>query len=252
MESMRINRYLAACGLGSRRSVEALIKGGRVDIEGYPCRDLSTVVQPGDKVFVDGEPAVLPSITTWLMLNKPPGTLCSRHDPQGRTLIYHVLPKSARRLHYVGRLDFQSRGLVLLTDAGKTTHALLHPSYEVERTYEVTLREPISPSDMEALRHGVVLENGEVTGKAVVKGISPKKEPMTRLAITLTEGKNREVRRMLAAIGHTVIDLQRVAFGGLSLGDLPEGSHRALTSDEISLLESLPRLSPRSNQRTDT
>src|SRR5690606_22976103 len=138
------NRYLALCGFGSRRAVEELVRGGAVTVDGAPVSDLSAQIGEGQKVKVNGKPAVPPREHDYVMLNKPKGYLCSAGDPFDRPTIYRLLPPAYRKLHYVGRLDYNSRGLVLLTNEGGLTHSLLHPSREIPRTYKVWTRKPLA------------------------------------------------------------------------------------------------------------
>jgi 23S rRNA pseudouridine2605 synthase len=226
----RLNKYLALCGFGSRRSVEDLIRAGSVTIGGEVVTDLARRVTDEDKVAVNGRPARPPSEHTYILFNKPPGYLCSRSDPFGRPIIYDLLPEKYRRLHYVGRLDFQSRGLLLLTTDGDWTQGLLHPSHEVPRTYLVQTESPLSRHDADELREGVRIGPDE-TAKAV--SVKPAEAGWE---ITLKEGKKREIRRMLEVLDHKVIDLQRIRFGGLELGDVPEGKFRPLNASEIARL----------------
>jgi 23S rRNA pseudouridine2605 synthase len=229
--TMRLNRYLAACGLGSRRAVEALILAGQVQINGKPCADLATQVEATDAVVVAGKPAQLPGKATCLLLNKPPGYLCSRTDPTDKPLVYALLPKELQTLHYVGRLDFLSRGLLLFTDDGELTQALLHPSREVERVYQVMTDRPLDSADLEALRTGLILEDDLKTLPARVRKLDP-----GWYELTLKEGKNREIRRMMRFLNHKVRDLCRVQYGPIKLGDLEEGSSRLLSKSEIQSL----------------
>lgn len=229
-EAARLNKYLALCGFGSRRSVEALITGGAVTLNGETVTDLGRRVSEGDEVAVMGRPARPPREHTYILLNKPPGYLCSRSDPHGRRIIYDLLPREHLRLHYAGRLDYHSRGLVLLTTDGDWTQGLLHPSREVPRTYRVKTQNPLTGDDAARLRGGVDIGESE---KAKAVAVKPAGDAWD---ITLKEGKKREIRRMLEVIDHKVIDLQRIRFGGLELGDLPEGGFRPLNPSEIARL----------------
>jgi pseudouridine synthase len=227
---MRINRYLALCGFGSRRAVEDLIRGGAVTVAGEVVYDLGRQVGEGEKVAVLGKPARPPKAHEYVLLNKPKGYLCSAGDPFDRPTIYRLLPAEFRTLHYVGRLDYNSRGLVLLTNDGGLTHSLLHPSREVPRTYAVKTRKALADSDVEALLEGVDIGFERPAAAASVRHVDDHYE------IVLQEGKNREIRRMLEAVGHRVVDLQRIRFGAIGLGDLPEGAWRRLTAPEIARL----------------
>lgn len=228
---MRLNRFLAACGFGSRRSVEHLIVTGLVKVNGQPCLELATQVSEADQVTVSGKTAALPAQSTCVLMNKPAGYLCSRTDPADKPLVFELLPVKWRSLHYVGRLDFLSRGALLFTDDGALTQALLHPSREVERVYEVVTDTPLEPQSLASLRTGLTLEDGLRTMPAKVR-----KLPHGSYELTLREGKNREIRRMMMSLGHRVKDLRRLSYGPIELEDLAEGQCRALTSEEIQSL----------------
>jgi 23S rRNA pseudouridine2605 synthase len=246
---MRLNRYLAACGFGSRRAVESWIREGLVVINGQACLDLGRQVGEVDEVFVDGRKATLPAATTCMALYKPAGYLCSRTDPAGKPLVFSLLPPKWRGLHYVGRLDFLSRGLLLLTDDGILTQALLHPSREVERVYQVSLSQPLAAEDIAALRQGFVLEDGLRTLPARVKHL--KTEGEATYELTLREGKNREIRRMMSSFGLRVQDLCRVQYGPIGLDGLAEGEWRILSNDELQLLRHVCGLSPGQGDKVD-
>jgi 23S rRNA pseudouridine2605 synthase len=230
---MRINKYLARCGKGSRRGVESLILEGKVSVNGKIVTALSQEVQEGDAVKLQGKICLLPRQSTHIIFNKPPGFLCSKSDPQERLLIYDKLPKEFVRLHYVGRLDYASRGLLLLTDDGELSQNLCLPKNQVPKTYWVQLSKKLSDEDQAKLRKGMRLSDGLKTKPAKVKVRGPWAE------ITLTEGKNREIRRMMQDLGYGVQDLQRVSFGNLALGSLKEGKHRKLTEQEVAGLQEL-------------
>ena len=226
----RINRYLALCGFGSRRAVEELVRAGQVTVDGGVVTDLAFQVEDRHKVKVGGKAAKPPSQHVYGVLNKPPGYLCSATDPYERPTIYDLLRSEHGRLHYVRRLDYRSRGLLILTTDGEWTQRLLHPSHEVPRTYRIRTHMPFKESELRLLRNGVEIGDG-----VIAKAVSAKKTP-EGAEIVLKEGKNREIRRMLEVLGHKVIDLQRIRFGGLELGDLPEGDFRLLTASEVSRL----------------
>jgi 23S rRNA pseudouridine2605 synthase len=226
----RINRYLALCGFGSRRAVEELIRAGLVKVNGVVVTDLSHKVAQGQKVSVQGKAAKPPEEHIYGVLNKPPGYLCSATDPYDRPTIYDLLRGEHSRLHYVGRLDFRSRGLLILTTDGELTQKLLHPSHEVPRTYLVQTHTPFKEAELRDLRNGVEIGDG-----VIAKAVSARKIG-NGAEIVLKEGKNREIRRMLEVLGHKVIDLQRIRFGGLELGELPEGEFRLLEPSEIARL----------------
>jgi 23S rRNA pseudouridine2605 synthase len=227
---MRINRYLAQCGLGSRRSVEDLIRFGRVTVNGEK-PDLGYAVAEGDVVALDGKPIQPAQVFTYLIFNKPPGYLCSRGDTHGRPTVYDLLPPEHQTLHYVGRLDMDSRGLLFFTNDGDLTLALTHPSQGVLRTYAVRTTKPLSDEDVADLLGGIEVEPEVVFRAAEVE------QTQTGYRLSLREGKKREIRRLLHALHHHVTDLKRIAFGGVRLGDVPEGKWRKMTEEEVATLK---------------
>jgi len=234
---MRLNRYLALCGLGSRRAVEDLIRFGRVQVNGTKA-GLATDVGDTDRVEVDGKPVRPEEKHTYLLFNKPAGYLCSRGDTHGRSTVYDLLPSELHRLHYVGRLDKNSRGLLFFTSDGELTASLTHPSHGVLRVYEVETEYRLTDQDMELLLEGVEVEDGVVLKCAAVR------ETARGYEIGLREGKKREIRRLLYALNHRVVDLKRVEFGGVELGDLPEGEFRELSPEELKRLRPASTPSP--------
>ncbi|MDQ8043109.1 MAG: pseudouridine synthase [Solirubrobacteraceae bacterium] len=233
---MRLAKYLAHAGVASRRAAEDLIVQGRVRVD----RSLVTTpvffVEPGMKVFVDGEPVgSLDEVATVVYaVNKPVGVVSTSWDPQGRMAVTEFAPPEAGRVYPVGRLDIDSSGLILVTNDGDLAHKLTHPSFEVPKTYEVRIAHPpISRRDVEHLRRGVELDDGW-TLPAEAEQHGP-----AHFAITLREGRNRQVRRMCEAIGHPVKDLKRIRFGTLELGHLHEGSVRRLKAQEVDQLRRL-------------
>jgi len=238
---MRLNRYLALCGLGSRRAVEDRIRAGQVKINGKVA-GLASDVSEKDTVEVGGRVLKAPETHTYLILNKPAGYLCSRGDTHDRETIYDLLSPEYQNLHYVGRLDKESRGLIFLTNDGALTAALTHPRYEVLRIYEARTETPLTTEEFSHLRRGIEVEPGAIYQCAKVETIPGG----CRLA--LREGKKREIRRMLAALGHRVTDLYRTEFGGVELGALPEGKVRPLSKEEVEMLRQAvpqaPNLAP--------
>lgn len=236
---MRLQKYLARAGIASRRASEEIILEGRVRVDGEVVTELGTKVDPErSRVEVDGR-AVEPSPPLWIVLHKPPGVLCSRGDPRGRPTIYELLPEGPpQELFHVGRLDFLSEGLLLLTNEGGVANRILHPSREVPRRYEVSVLEPVPRDLAERLLSGVELEDGPAAASAAatLPGESPGRR---RLLVTLEEGRNREIRRMLAELDVKIESLRRVAFGPIELGDLPSGEHRRLTPEEVERLREI-------------
>jgi 23S rRNA pseudouridine2605 synthase len=226
---MRLNRYLALCGLGSRRACEEIILGGAVRLNGRPVRELATVVAPGDTVVARGR-IVRPASSRYLVLHKPSGCLSSRQSQGGKPTIYDLLPPEAGVLPHVGRLDADSEGLLLLTNDGALAQALTHPSRHVEKEYEVVLDRAFDAGFIPKLLKGVYLEEGRAKAAQVhVEGAN-------KLRVVLTQGINRQIRRMFAALGYKVKRLTRTRLGPLRLGRLPRGSWRELRGGEVDSL----------------
>jgi 23S rRNA pseudouridine2605 synthase len=235
-EPVRLQKFLANAGVASRRKAEELILAGRVSKNGDVVRELGTRVIPGeDQVQVDGR-SVVPANAVWIALHKPAGYLTSRGDPQGRHTIYELLPPEHRGLFYVGRLDYDTEGLILLTNDGDVAHRLQHPRYEVRRVYEVVVSGAVAPATRDRLLSGVQLEDGPA--RALNVQVIARTEAETRLQVTLAEGRKREVRRLFSALGHPVIRLKRVSFGPIELGDLPPARWRLLNASEVAALNS--------------
>ena len=232
---MRIQRALARAGVLSRRKAEELVSNGRVTVNGVLAQVGQTVDPERDVIKVDGEKIGAPSPLEWFVLHKPAGVITSRNDPEGRRTVFDLVPKTPG-LTYVGRLDFLTEGVLLLTTDGAAAHRLTHPSHEIERTYVASV---LGEGDMaaEEARHGVQLEDGIVRPKR----ISAQKLGRGRweLTITIAEGRNREVRRLCEAVGLEVDRLVRVKFGPVELGDLASGKVRSLTKQERLALDKL-------------
>jgi 23S rRNA pseudouridine2605 synthase len=232
---MRLAKFLANSGVASRRAAEEIIRAGRVTIDGEtvcdPARDVPDVDPP--QVTVDRRPVAPPRQTVVYAVNKPPGVVSTARDPQRRPTVVSLVP-SPTRLYPVGRLDIDTTGLILLTDDGDLAHRLTHPRYEVPRTYRALLAEAPTPAALRRLRGGVALEDG-LTAPATVRRIGG--VGSRAIELTIHEGRKRQVKRMCEAVGHPVVSLQRVAVGGLVLGDLPPGSHRRLSEGEVQALK---------------
>ena len=226
---MRLNRYLALCGLGSRRACEEVILGGGVRINGRPVRELATLVGPDDTVVARGR-VVRPAQSRYLVLHKPSGCLSSRQSQGGKPTVYDLIPRDAGNLPHVGRLDAESEGLLLLSNDGTLAQAITHPSRHVEKEYEVILDRSFDPALTAKLLKGVYLEEGRA--KAAHVHI----EGGNKLRVVLTQGINRQIRRMFAALGYKVKRLTRTRLGPLKLGRLPRGAWRELTVREIDSL----------------
>jgi 23S rRNA pseudouridine2605 synthase len=229
----RLNKYLAHAGIGSRRHCEELIVRGRVSVNGRVVRELGTKVEAGDAVSVDGQPLHDEKLVYWLV-NKPRGYLCTNFDPGGRPRAVDLVPHVSQRVYTVGRLDEDSEGLLLLTNDGELANRLTHPRFGVEKTYQVQVAGRPSREDIEQLLKGVWLSDGHVRARRVRRLKSQGES--TWLEIVLNEGKNREIRRMLARLGHKVMVLRRVAIGPVRLDKLRRGKARRLKKEELQRL----------------
>lgn len=231
----RLNKYLAHSGVGSRRHCDELIAAGRIRVNGEVVRELGVKVDPAiHKIAVDDRQIHAERFVYWV-LNKPRGYLCTNNDPSGRPLALDLVPHIDQRVYTVGRLDEDSEGLLLLTNDGDLANQLMHPRYGVEKTYEVLVAGSPSPDDLQQLLTGVWLSDGRVKAKQVKR--FKRQGESTWLKIVLSEGKNREVRRMLAKLNHKVMRLKRVAIGPVKLDRLPKGKSRKLSLAELTELQ---------------
>ena len=227
---MRLQKFLASAGVASRRAAEEIVRSGRVTVDGAEVRDPARDVTNANVVAVDGRPVAPEAERVVYAVNKPRGVVSTASDPQGRPTVL-TLVSSPLRLYPVGRLDIDTTGLILLTNDGDLAHRLLHPSFELPRTYRARVASPpVSQAAVMALRRGVTLDDGP-TAPARVRRLAP-----DRLEITLREGRKRQVKRMCEHVGHRVRSLERIAFGPLTLGDLAPGSSRRLTTAEVAAL----------------
>jgi 23S rRNA pseudouridine2605 synthase len=237
---MRLQKFLARAGVASRRASEELIRAGRVRVDGEVVVVQGVQVDPSRSVVeVDGRRVELAS-ARWIMLHKPPGYLCTRDDPAGRPTIYDLVDPALGHLFHVGRLDYMSEGLLLLTNDGDVAAALLHPRNRVSRRYQVTVARPVPEGVDDRLLEGVELDDG-IARIESFRRLSGGRRDQVVLQLTLREGRNREVRRLMEAVGLTVHSLKRVAFGPLELKGLPRGSWRALEEHEVARLRALER-----------
>lgn len=230
----RLNRYLAAAGFGSRRSCDNLIQAQRVAIDGVIVTQPGVRVSEGQEVTVDRRPVQRQKLVYWLV-NKPRGYLCTNHDPAGRPRVVELLTHVPQRVYTVGRLDEDSEGLLLLTNDGELAQRLTHPRFGVEKTYLVQVAGKPEPDLVAKLTKGVWLAEGLAKAKRAKR--LREQGNSTWLEIVLAEGKNREIRRMLAKLGNKVLHLRRVAIGPIKLDRLKSGKCRKLSLPELSLLK---------------
>ncbi|MBK9305640.1 MAG: rRNA pseudouridine synthase [Nitrospira sp.] len=236
--AVRLQKLIASTGLSSRRKAETLIATGRVTVNGKVVTELGTKVDPDrDHVKVDGKHLNSAQPYVYLMLNKPKNVMSTLDDPGGRDTVKDFLHGVSVRVFPVGRLDFDSEGLMLLTNNGELAQALLHPRYQVSKTYLIKVKGVLTESEIGQLQHGVKLEDG-MTSPAVVKKIK-RAEANSWLEITIREGRKHQVKRMLESVGHMVIKLMRVRMGPLVLGHLEPGEFRFLTDREANALREL-------------
>jgi 23S rRNA pseudouridine2605 synthase len=224
---VRLNAYLARAGVASRRKADDLIKAGRVTVNGEPGQ-LNTFVESRDRVLVDGEPVALQQLA-YRLLHKPRGVVTTASDPQGRPTVVELVPDEPRVVP-VGRLDADTTGALLLTNDGELAHRLAHPRYGVEKVYTATVEGEPSDDDLRLLADGVELEDGK-TAPARVRRLA-----RDRVELSIHEGRNRQVRRMLAAVAHPVVHLHRSRYAGLGLDGIEPGCWRDLTADEVAQL----------------
>ena len=236
---MRLQRYLAASGVASRRRCEELIVAGLVRVNGRVVRELGTTVGPGDVVEYAGrivEPAHEPA---YLVMNKPHGVVTTMRDPEGRRTIADVLVrgKVTRRVVPVGRLDYETSGVLLLTDDGALANILTHPRYGVEKTYRAIVRGRLTPDQVASLQSGVRLDDGRAE-PAQLRVVATKRDRSV-VDLTIHEGRNRQVRRMFDELDRPVLELTRLRFGPVALGDLAPGAIREASTRELSALSAL-------------
>jgi 23S rRNA pseudouridine2605 synthase len=232
---VRLAKYLAHAGVGSRRACEQIIRARRVTVGGTTVADPARDVAAAAAVAVDGRPVATDNAPVVYAVNKPAGVVCTARDPQGRPTVVSLVASDVR-LYPVGRLDIDTTGLILLTNDGELAHRLTHPSFEVEKAYRATVANPpVREAALRSLRRGVVLDDGP-TAPARVSRLGA-----DTLEIAIHEGRKRQVKRMCEAVGHPVRRLERVRFGPLELGGLRPGSNRLLTTPEVAALSAAPR-----------
>jgi 23S rRNA pseudouridine2605 synthase len=233
---MRVQKFLARAGVASRRGSEDLMTAGRVKVNGVVVTELGVKVDPAvDVVSVDGKCVSLAEEPVYIAFHKPPGVVTTMSDPQGRTTVAELVPvKQHPGLFPVGRLDYETTGLLLFTTDGELSHRILHPKWKVEKTYRVLVDGRVEDPELDRLREGVSLDDG-LTAPARVAAL--RRGATSYCEIAIREGRKRQVRRMFSAIGHPVIELHRVSFGPVGLGDLSKASWRYLTPHEVSALK---------------
>jgi len=230
---MRINRYLALCGVASRRGAEKIIQQGRVQVNGHAVVDLASQIDEGrDQVQVDGKPVQPQKKKIYVLLHKPKGYVTTVHDERDRKTVMELLDLR-ERLAPVGRLDYQSEGLLLLTNDGDLIFRLLHPRFKVDKTYYATLKSAFDPKDFDRLTQGMQLQEGAI---APCSAWFYSRTP-DRIAVRIHEGQKHQVRRMLSHLGYEIKNLRRVQFGPLQLGRLAVGEWRFLKPEEVRALK---------------
>ena len=247
-EGERLQKVLAQAGVASRRHAEQLIVDGRVTVNGNKVSALGTKVRLQDQIQVDGQLVDRSEVLHYYLLHKPVSVITSVSDPQGRPTVVDLLKDIPVRVYPVGRLDYETSGLLVLTNDGELAHRLMHPTYGVEKTYRVWVQGPVGINALETLRQGVLLEDGNTAPAQVerVSGVSretffkAKGNHLEVLEVTIHEGRNRQIRRMFSAIGYPAVKLERIRFGTLTLeNSLQIGAYRALTIKEVKELRSV-------------
>ncbi len=232
--AMRLQKYLAQCGVASRRHAEEMIADGQVTVNGVTITRMGTQVEDGDRVCVNGIPVHPEEKKEYIVYHKPAGEVTTVSDPEGRATVLDRFRDFPVRLFPVGRLDYDSEGLLLLTNDGELADKMMHPSHEVNKAYLALVDGVVSMDEVRRLRSGVELD-GRLTSPASVR-VMKLEENRTHLLVTIHEGRNRQVRRMLDAVGHQVLALRRVQFGPLVLGSMKRGEWRRLTDEEVRAL----------------
>lgn len=234
---MRLNKFLSSCGVASRRKCDELIESGKVSVNGKVINELGTIIdEEKDKVEYEGKVLKLSNDFVYYKLNKPKGYICSNADEKGRKTIFDLV-KTDKRLFSIGRLDYNTEGLIILTNDGDFANIFSHPRNEIEKEYIVTIEGKIIESELAVLRAGVV-ENGKRMPDAKVTPIKYDGK-LTKLSVIIDEGQNHQVRRMFDAIGRTIVLLKRVRVGPILLGGMSRGEVKSLKPEEIKLIQSL-------------
>ena len=237
---MRLNKFLSTAGVASRRKCDDLIAHGKISVNGKIANVGDSIDENKDIVVYNGNVIKISSEFVYYKLNKPKGYICSASDEKGRKTIYELLPQE-NRLFSVGRLDYNTEGLILVTNDGDFAKKLSHPSFEIEKEYIVTIEGKILESELAVLRNGVVEKSGEKLPKAKVKAIKFDGK-ITRLSVIIHEGKNRQIRRMFEAIGKSIILLKRVCVGPFVLGNISRGAYKPFSVEEMGIVSEIKSL----------
>ena len=231
----RLQKILAKAGIASRRKAEEMIRGGKVRVDGRIVTEMGTRVDPEiQKIECDGRPVVSQEKKVYILLHKPAGYLSTVYDPQGRPIITDLLPNIKERIYPVGRLDLTTEGALLLTNDGELAQEILHPSREVNKTYVAKVKGRPSPKKLAALSNGIDLD-GRKTWPAELTVLASEQQETT-IKIVIHEGRKRQVRKMFEAVGHPVLQLKRIAYGQLELGELKPGKYRFLSPGDIEMI----------------
>jgi len=230
---MRLNKFLSCAGIASRRHSDELISAGKIFVNGKVATQGMIINEKKDKVVYDGKEISLPSSFVYIKLNKPKGYICSASDEKGRKTIYELIDTD-ERLFSVGRLDYDTEGLIILTNDGDFANKIAHPSFALEKEYHVTIEGKIQESELAVMRKGAIVDGNRMPS-ARVKFLS-EDEKTTKISVVINEGQNRQVRRMFEAIGRTIVLLKRVRIGEVKLGGLSRGEYRDLKEDELNSL----------------
>jgi 23S rRNA pseudouridine2605 synthase len=231
-EPLRLHKYLAQCGLASRRRAEEMIRQGRVTVDGAKIMDMGAKVTPGiHEVCLDGIPVNMQDVPITLLLNKPKGYVTTMSDPQGRPIVTSLLQGIQARVFPVGRLDLDTEGALIMTNDGDLAETIQHPRYEIKKTYEALVRGRPTLPDLQHLEQGIYIDGKKTfpASIAIVRNMTRS----TYVQITIHEGRKRQVKKMFAAIGNPVLSLKRIAYGQLFLQDLPLGTYRILSANDL-------------------
>ncbi|MGR4065896.1 MAG: pseudouridine synthase [Vulcanimicrobiaceae bacterium] len=231
----RLNKYIAQAGITSRRGADQLIAGGKVRVNGKSVRELGTIVRAGDRVDVSGTLVKVNDEPVYLVAHKPPAMVTTMRDPEGRRTVADLVPRGMPRMFPVGRLDYGTSGVLLLTNDGDLSNRLLHPKFGVEKTYRATIAGRLSADQVRYLNEGVEAAAFRAAG-AKVRVVAARRDHSI-IDLTIHEGRNRQVRRMFEALGHDVLQLVRLRFGPIALGDLTVGQTRPLLARELTALK---------------